>query len=145
MTSNVEVQNPAPAMLDYKEGIQQLEGQPGDSEEIEADDHLTMVSKKGEPAVGRITTAPQASQISGDRALGKLEAKLQKLPVDSRCAPARILRCHPANESANLLAHLRSPAMPPRSPAPIQTKACPMPSDHCFRFHNDQNFRPSRP
>jgi hypothetical protein len=31
--------------------------------------------EKGKPPFGRITTVPQTSQISGDRALGDLEAE----------------------------------------------------------------------
>jgi hypothetical protein len=39
-----------------------------------------MVSEEGEPVFGWIATSPQASQISGDGALGDLEAELQKFP-----------------------------------------------------------------
>ena len=76
MTSDVEVQNPAPAMLDYEEAIQELERQRGHGKEVEGDDHLTMVSEEGEPVSGRIAASPQALQISGDGALGDLEAEL---------------------------------------------------------------------
>jgi len=145
MTSDVEVQNPAPAMLDYEEAIQELEGQRGHGKEVEGGDHLTMVSEKGQPAFSRIAAAPQAVQISGDSALGDLEAELQRFPVDLRCPPVRILGRYAADESPNLLAHLRPTAARPRSPAPVQSKARTMPSDHSLWFHNDQNIRPSRP
>ena len=88
MTGNVEVQDPAPAMLDDEEGVPQLEGQRGHGEEVEGHDPFPMVSQESQPALGRIAAAPQASQISGDRALGDLEAKLQKFPVDPRCIPS---------------------------------------------------------
>ncbi len=143
MTSDVEVQNPAPAMLDYEEAVQELERQGGHGKEVEGNDHLTMVSKEGEPSFGSIAASPQALQISGDRAFGDFEAELQKFPVDLRCSPVRIFSRHAANESPNLLAHPGSTATRPRSPAPVQAKARPMPSDHRLRFHNDQNIRPS--
>ncbi len=84
-------------------------------------------------------------RISGDSALGDLEADLQKFPVDLRCSPVRILSRHAADESPNLLTQLGSAAARPRSPAPVQAKARTMPSDHRLRFHNDQNIRPSWP
>src|SRR5437016_3582265 len=128
-----------------EEAIQELEGQRRHGKEVEGDDHLTMVSEEGEPALGRIVAAPQASQISGDCALGNLEAELQKFPVHLRRSPVRILSRHAADESPNLLAHLGSAATRPRSPAPVQAKARPMPTDHRLRLHNDQNLRPSWP
>jgi hypothetical protein len=60
MTSDVEVQNPAPSMLDYEEARQELECQRGHGKEIEGDDHLTMVGEESQPVFGRIATAPQA-------------------------------------------------------------------------------------
>src|SRR5712692_10709474 len=145
MTSDVEVQNPTPAMLDYEEAIQELEGQRGHGKEVEGDDHLAMVGEEREPASGGIAASPQALQISGDSALGDLEAELQQFPVDLRRPPVRILGRYAADESPNLLAHLRPTAARPRSPAPVQSNARAMPSDHSLWFHNDQNIRPSRP
>ena len=52
MTSDVEVQNPAPAMLGYEEAIQDLEGQRGHGKEVEGDDHFAMVCEEGKPAFG---------------------------------------------------------------------------------------------
>ena len=136
MTSNVEVQNPAPAMLDDEEAVQELEGQRGHGKEVEGDDHLAMVCEEGEPVFGWIAASPHASKMSGDSAFGDLEAELQKFPVNLRCSPIRIFSRHAANESPNLLAHLWAAAARPRSPAPVQAKTCPMPADHRLRFHN---------
>jgi len=139
------MQNPAPAMLDDEEAVQELERQRRHSKEVEGNDHFTMVSEEGEPVFGSIAASPQALQISGDSAFGDLEAELQKFSMDLRCSPVRILSRHAANESPNLLAHLGSAATRPRSPTPVKAKARPMPPDHRVRFHNDQNIRPSRP
>jgi hypothetical protein len=80
MTSDVEVQNPAPAMLDYEETIQQLEGQRGHGKEVEGNDRLAMVGEESEPAFVWIAASPQALQISGDTAFGDFEAELQSSP-----------------------------------------------------------------
>src|SRR5450759_5488678 len=90
MPSDVEMQNPAPAMLDYEEAIQELESQRGHGEEVEGDDDLTMVSEEGEPPFGRIAASSQASQISTDSALGDLEAELQQFTMDLRSFIVRI-------------------------------------------------------
>ena len=112
--------------------------------EVEGGDHLTMVNQEGQPVFSRIAAAPDALQISGDRALGDLEADLQKFPVDLRCSPVRILSRHAADESPNLLLTLGRPPRG-RDRQHLQTKARPMPSNHGLRFYNDQNIGPSRP
>jgi hypothetical protein len=104
-----------------------------------------MIREEGEPAPARITASSEALQIPGDSAFGDLEAELQQFAMDLRRTPVRILSCHAADQSTNLIADSRPAATRPRSPAPVQTKARPMPPDHRLRFHNDQNIRPSRP
>jgi len=49
------------------------------------------------------------------------------------------------DESPDLFAHLRPTVAGPGQPAPVQSKARPMPSDHSLRLHDNQNIRPSRP
>src|SRR5215831_11530817 len=145
MASDVEVQDPTTAMLDCAEAIQELEGQRGHGKEFEGDEHLAMVCEEGKPAFGRIAAAPKALQISGDSALGDVEAEHLRLPVDLWRSPVRILIRHVADESPNLLTYLGPAAARPRSPAPVQAKTRRMPSDHRLRFHNDKNIQPARP
>src|ERR1700704_6310106 len=73
MTSDVEVQDSAAPMLDHKETIEELEGQRRHGKEIKGDDHFAMIGEEGEPAFGWIAAAPNASKISGYRALGDRE------------------------------------------------------------------------
>ena len=88
MTSDVEVQDSATLMLDHEEAIEEAEGQRGHGQEVEGDDPLAMIGQEGEPAFGWIDAArPHASEVSGDRAFGDLEAELQKLSMDLGCAP----------------------------------------------------------
>jgi hypothetical protein len=47
MTSDVEMQDPAPAMLHHEKAIQELERQRGHGKEVEGDDHLPMVGEEG--------------------------------------------------------------------------------------------------
>src|SRR6266566_1801349 len=110
MTSDVEMQDLAPSMLDHKETIQKLEINRGHRKEIHGDDHFAMVGKESEPAFGWIAAAPRTSQISGHGALRNLETKLQKLAMDLRRTPTRIFHCHATNQSPNLLADFRPAA-----------------------------------
>src|ERR1700730_16855946 len=75
MTSDVEVQDSAALMLDHEEAIEEAEGQRGHGKEVECDDHLAMIGEEGEPAFGWIEAPrPHASEVSGYRAFGDLEA-----------------------------------------------------------------------
>ena len=93
----------------------------------------------------RRTTRSTRAAIHVSKCRCSLYSSSQKFPVDLRCSLVHIFGCYPANKSPNLLAHLGSAAARPRSPAPVQAKTRPMPSDHRIRFHNDQNIRPTWP
>ena len=140
MTGHVEMQDLAPSMLYNEETIQELEGQRVHREEIHGHDHLAMIGEESEPAFGWIAAVPRASQISGYRALRDLEADLQELAMDLRRSPGRILHCQPTNQGTELLAHFWSAAGWARSPFPEQAEACPVPTDHSLRFHDDQDI-----
>lgn len=130
LAGDAEMQNPAPAMLNCEEAIQELECQRRDGRDVEDDDHLTMFGKEGEPAVGRVAASPQTSEVSGDSVLGDIEAGLPQFPVGPWRSPAYVFSRHAADENANFFAHLGSTAARPRQPAPVPAKARPMPSDH---------------
>jgi hypothetical protein len=145
MAGDVEMQNPAPAVLDHEEAIQDMEGQGGHGKEIHGNNGFAMIGKKGMPAPGRIAAAPDASQISGDCAFRNLEAKLAEFSVDPRRSPSGVLERDTANQGPKLLADLWPDGTRPGSPAPLQPEARPMPADHSLRFDDCENIRPSRP
>src|SRR5579862_6405352 len=118
MRSDVEMQDPAPSMLDHKETIQELKTPRGHCKEIHSDDHFAMIGEEGEPASGGIAAAPRMSQIPGHGALRDPEADLQELAMDLRSAPGRIFHCQPTNQVSDLLAHFWSAAGWARSPFP---------------------------
>jgi len=122
MASDVEVQNSATPVLDHKQAIQELEGQRGHSEEIEADDCLAMIGEEREPAFGGITPARlQAAEISGDSAFGDLEAQLQYFPMDPGrspvCADVRATRCSIFSRWTIARASLGSSTVPGTGPS----------------------------
>ncbi len=140
MTSHVEVQDSAALVFNNEEAIQKLECQRRHCEEIERDDCLTMIGEESEPALAWIGATSKALKISGDSAFGNFKSKLQEFSVDLRRSPARVLSRHPDDESTNFATDLWSTAARPGSPAPVETKTCPVPSNHRFGLHNDQNI-----
>src|SRR5579862_815048 len=110
MRSDVEMQYPAPSMLDHKETIQELKIQRGHGKEIHGDDCFAMIGEESEPAFGGVAAAPRLSQISGHGAFRDLESDLQKLAMDLRRTPTRIFHYQTTDQISNLLADLRSAA-----------------------------------
>jgi hypothetical protein len=145
MTSNVEMQNPASAMLDYEEAIQELECQGGHREQVEGDDHLAVILEEGQPALTGITPTTNSPQVSSHGPFRQLETELLQFSVDLWGTPARILFCHLADEPSNLLANLWPTAARPGTPAPVPAEARAMPADDGLGPDNNENFGPARP
>ena len=88
----------------------------------------------------------QGAQVAGDRALGNLEAQLEKLAVDPRSTP-EILGCHPANEVAYFASEWLATGAFPFSgqPPPVQPETGPVPGNHGLGLHDDEDVCPARP
>ena len=95
MRSDVEMQYPAPSMLDHKETIQELKTQRGHGKEIHGDDHFAMIGEEGEPASGGIAAAPRMSQIPGHGAGGRGRFRLKTATC---CRRARISSARSARQ-----------------------------------------------
>ena len=87
MTGDMDMENSAVPVFNNEEAIQKFESQCGHGKEIHGDDCFAMVGEEGQPALGWITAASKASQISGHCALGDFKTKLQKFTVNSQCVP----------------------------------------------------------
>src|ERR1700688_4803312 len=86
MRSDVEMQDPAPSMLDHKETIQELKTPRGHCKEIHSDDHFAMIGEEDEPASGGIAAAPRMSQIPGHAAFR--DPVIVSWPCQTLTAPA---------------------------------------------------------
>jgi hypothetical protein len=82
VVSDVEVQNPAPSMLEHEKAVEQPECHCRHREEIERRNHLTMILQKCQPALGRVAATPHASQIPRHTPLRNDDAEFLKLAVD---------------------------------------------------------------
>ena len=79
-------------------------------------------------------------------ALADVNAELQKLAVNPRSAPYRILAANSANQIADLPGYGGSARITASSlPGPEQSEAFPVPGDHRFRLDDDQCGSPIAP
>lgn len=116
LSCDVEVQDPAAAVLDHKKTLQHPERRRGHREKIERDNGLAVVAKKRQPLLDRITPALNALQIPCDGPFRHGEAELLKLAVDLRRAPIGIPVRQSPNQDADFLSDPRPAAARPGLP-----------------------------
>jgi hypothetical protein len=74
-------------MLDDEEAVEQFECHRRHGEEVERNDHLTVILEKGKPPLPRVATAPHPSQLTSHTLFGNDEAELLKFSVDLGGSP----------------------------------------------------------
>lgn len=123
-------------VADDDEPIQESEGNGRDDEEVHGRDLRPMVAQKRHPALGFVFVWFPARQVARDGALGHIEAKLQELAVDARCAPRRILLRHAPDEAAYFRVSART-AGPSGKKAPVPFETGAVPANNGLRFDED--------
>jgi hypothetical protein len=106
-----------------------------------------MVVQKREPTLGWLRTSRRSFDPAGDRSLSNIKTQHEELAVDPRRSPGRVLSDHPEDQIPNLLGNSPPPCWlsDPGDQTPVETKACPMPSNHCLRLNYNQSFFPAGP
>ena len=107
MFRNIEMENPAAAVFDDKETIQNSEGESRHGEKIHGRNKVSMVAQKGRPELAFLVGGGQSTDIARNSAFRDLKTKLEKLTMNSRRAPGRILFNHPADDSSKLSVNCR--------------------------------------
>jgi len=74
--------------------VEDAEGQRWDCEKVHRGDRLTMITQKRKPAFGKFGISRRFAHPAGDRSLGNVKAEHEKLTVNPRCSPGRILGNH---------------------------------------------------
>src|ERR1700723_1102185 len=111
---------------DDDEGIEQVETDGWDNEQVHGGNVRRVVTQEGSPSLaGR---HPSFDHVLGDARLRDLKPELEQFAVDAWRAPKRIFDAHPADQSAQLRVDLRSPSQWARLPTPVTAKAGPMPT-----------------
>jgi hypothetical protein len=80
--------------------IQNLECDRRQDKEVDRRDAVGVIAENRRPALRRWPRV--AAHVPGDRRLGDLEAELEQLTMNTRCAPKCVRTAHLANERAQL-------------------------------------------
>src|SRR3984893_15520087 len=111
---------------DDDEGIEQVETDSWNNEQVHGGNVWRVVMQEGSPSLaGR---RPSFDHVLGDARLRDFKPELEQFAVDARRAPKRILHAHPTDQYAQLRVDPRSPSLWARLPTPVAAKAGPMPT-----------------
>jgi len=114
------------AESDDDEGIEQVETDGRDHEQVHGGDVRRVVAQEGPPPLaGR---PPSFDHVLGDAGLRDLKPELEQFAVNAWRAPKRIFDAHPPDQRAQLRVDLRSPSLWARLPTPVAAKAVPVPT-----------------
>src|SRR4029077_54462 len=73
-------------------GVEQVEANGGDNEQVHGGNILSMITQKSAPTVAARSAAPE--HLFGDTRLRDLKSEIEQLAVNARRSPKRILRAH---------------------------------------------------
>ena len=108
------------------EGIEQVETDSWDNEQVHGGNVWRMVMQEGPPSLAR--RRPAFNHVLGYARLRDLKPELEQFAVNTGRAPKRIFDAHPPDQRAQIRFDLRSPSQWAGLPTPVATKTGPVPS-----------------
>src|SRR2546423_6693866 len=111
---------------DDDEGIEQVETDSWNNEQVHGGNVRRVVTQEGSPSLAG--WPPSFDHVLGDARLRDLKPELEQFAVDAWRAPKRIFDAHPPDQYAQLRVDLRSPSLWARLPTPVAAKAGPVPT-----------------
>src|SRR5260221_7316650 len=124
---------------DDDEGIEQVETDSWNNEQVHGGDVRRVVAQEGSPSLaGR---PPPFDHVLGDARLLDLKPELEQFAVNAWRTPKRILHAHPPDQRAQLRVDLRSPSQWERLPTPVAAKAGPVPTHERLGLDNCENLQ----
>src|SRR6202047_794260 len=111
---------------DDDEGIDQVETDSWNNEQVHGGNVRRVVAQEGSPSLAG--WPPSFDYVLGDARLRDLKPELEQFAVDAWRAPKRIFDAHPPDQYAQLGVDLRSPSLWARLPTPVAAKAGPVPT-----------------
>ena len=116
-------------------------------EEIHRGNRFAMVAEKGKPTFGWLGISKRSFHPARDRSFRDIEIKHEKLAMDARCTPSRILANHLEDQLSHLLRGLFSSGGLPNlgNQLPIRPEAGPVRADHRFWGEDDERLLPTGP
>src|SRR6202165_1149023 len=127
---------------DNDEGIEQVETDSWNNEQVHGGNVRRVVTQEGSPSLaGR---RPPFDHVVGDARLRDLKPELEQFAVDAWRAPKRIFDAHPPDQCAQLRVDPRSPSLWARLPTPVAAKAGPVPTHECLGPDDCENLQDRR-
>src|SRR6266436_2044531 len=111
---------------DDDEGIEQVETDGWNNEQVHGGNVRRVVTQEGSPSLAG--WPPSFDHVLGDARLRDLKSELEQFAVDAWRAPKRIFDAHSPDQYAQLRVDLRSPSLWARLPTPVAAKAGPVPT-----------------
>src|SRR5882672_10111574 len=127
------------AKPDDDEGIEQVEADRRNNEQVHAGNVWRVVVQEGPPSLA--WRPASLDHVFGDTRLRDLKPELEQFAVNAWRTPKRILHAHPSDQSAQLGVDLRSPSLWARFPMPVAAKASPMPTHERLGPNDGENLQ----
>src|SRR6266481_4059196 len=108
-------------------GIEQVEANARNNEQVHGGDVRRVVTQEGAPALGRRSAS--LDHVLRDAGLSDLKAELEQLAMDARRAPQRIVNAHPTDQHPQVCVDLWPASQGAGFPTPVAAEASPMPAD----------------
>src|SRR6266849_3022434 len=106
---------------DDDEGIEQVETDSWNDEQVHGGNLRRVVTQEGSPSLAGLPSS--FDHVLGDARLRDLKPEFEQFAVDAWRAPKRIFDAHPSDQYAQLRVDLRSPSLWARLPTPVAAKA----------------------
>jgi hypothetical protein len=127
---------------DDDEGIEQVETDSWNNEQVHGGNVWRVVTQEGSPSLaGR---RPSFDHVFGDAGLRDLKPELEQFAVNAWRPPKRIFDAHPPDQYAQLRVDLRSPSQWARLPTPVAAKTGPVPTHECLGLDDCENLQDRR-
>ena len=107
MLCNADPDELPPVQPDDDEGIEQVETNARDNEQVHGSNVRRVVAQEGVPSLTR--RSMPLGHVFGHRRLGDVKAKLKKLAVNARRSPQRVRDIHSPDQCAQFRSDLRRP------------------------------------
>src|ERR1035438_7623001 len=128
----------SPAVPHDQQAVEQTKRDSRHDEQIHRRDAVGMIMKKRLPPLRWRASSP--GHILGHARLSDINAELEQLSMDPRCAPQRIGNAHLADQPADLQRHNRPATTSSRLPTPIKPKPRTMPANKGVRLNDRQGI-----
>ena len=141
---DAEVKNPAPVVRQHQEDIQDLEPDCRYRKEIDRDHALEVILQESAPRLGRRSRLTR--HLLADTGLPDDNADFEKLAVNPRRSPKRILPAQPSDQLPDVFRDRRSAGLPTSDlPCPERPESLAVPGNHSLWPNDDEGGSPIGP